>query len=180
MSKPDPKSGAVRPVVLYAAVVLGLALLIYASWPAAVQPGIRVGERAPSFVLPSLQGTKVSLEDFAGTPVVLRFSSRRCSYCNDDFAWLSGLQEAGRGRVRIVAVETGSQAQDVLNVLQGREMPFPILLDEDGAVAGRYQVQGLPMYYWIDADGILRASFWGVPDREEWQRNLDIMTKQRH
>ena len=176
MSNPDPKPVGVRPVVLYTAVLLGLALLIYISWPSSVQPGIRVGDRVPSFALPSQQGETVRLEDFSGTPIVLRFSSRHCSFCGDDFALLASLQEAGQGSFRIVAIETGSQAQDVLNVLQGREMPFPILLDTDGSVAGNYQIQGLPMYYWIDADGILRASFWGVPERGEWQ--LDILTKQ--
>lgn len=169
----------VRPGMIYAVVAIVLAGLIFMSWQSSVRPGIRVNDRAPAFSLPTVTGQTVQLNDFFGTPVVLRFSSRNCSYCGDDFTALTMLQEAAAGSYQIIAIETDTRPQDVVHALQGREVPFPILLDADGTVAGRYQVKGLPMFYWIDANGVLRATVWGEPSASEWQHHIDIITAGR-
>ena len=50
-----------------------------------VPGGLIMGEPAPDAHLIDLDGNPVRLSDFTGKPLILRFSSRTCSYCYDDF-----------------------------------------------------------------------------------------------
>jgi hypothetical protein len=52
--------------------------------------------------------------------------------------------------------------EDVAKFLQSRDFHFPVLLDLEGRVIGRYQAQGLPSTYLIDCAGNLIGTVTGV------------------
>ena len=105
-------------------------------WPAAA---VTVGEPAPAFRAVSTAGVEVSLEDFAGSWLVLYFypksftpgcTSEACSL-RDGFA---GIQELG-ARILGVSVD-GAETQRKFK--SEHNLPFDLLADRDGAVAKAY------------------------------------------
>jgi peroxiredoxin len=51
----------------------------------------------------------------------------------------------------------GDRAALVKEFVTSRRLTFPVLLDPEGRVAGAYGIIGVPMTFFIDAEGILRA-----------------------
>src|SRR5690606_38577741 len=91
-----------------------------------VPQGLVLGAMAPDFSLPALDGGTVSLKDLRGQPVLLRFSSRTCSFCYDDFGTLEELQREYAGQLQVVAVELGAPSDLVRSAVAGRNRSYPV------------------------------------------------------
>ncbi|HUG26822.1 MAG TPA: thioredoxin-dependent thiol peroxidase [Gemmatimonadales bacterium] len=118
------------------------------------------GSKAPAFTLPTDDGSSVSLTDFAGKKVVLYFypkddtSGCTTQACEFRDSW-GAVQEAG-------AVVLGVSPDGVASHQKFRDklaLPFPLLADEDHAVAERYGAWGEKSMYGRKYFGILRTTF---------------------
>lgn len=126
-----------------------------------VPQGLVLGAIAPDFTLPTLDGGTVSLKELRGQPVLLRFSSRTCSFCYDDFDALEQLQRQYAGQLQVVAVEVRAPMDMVRSVVAGRNRSYPVAVDETGAVAQAYRLSSLPQSYFINAQGRLMSRISG-------------------
>ena len=123
---------------------------------------IGVGDRAPSFTLPSTGGGSVSLADFAGRPVVLVFypgddtpvCTKQLNSYNDELDQFEALDAQVLG--------ISAQGVDSHEKFSGKHgFKFPLLADTDKAVAGRYGTLGPIGFprrsvFVIDSDGTVR------------------------
>lgn len=151
-----------RSALMYVAVAAALAILMITGYRATVGVGLAPGRPMPSFTLPDAAGGLVASADWEGQPVLLRFSSVKCSYCTDDFNYLQQLQ--GRNpEIIVAAIQMNDTRTGVQRVLAGRHTDFPVLLDEEGRLADVFNLRGLPMYYFFGADGKLVDSIHGEP-----------------
>lgn len=121
---------------------------------------LTIGAKAPLFTLPTADGSSVSLTDFAGKKVVLYFypkddtSGCTTQACEFRDSWRA-VQAAG-------AVVLGVSPDGVASHQKFRDkydLPFPLLADEDHAVAERYGVWGEKSMYGRKYLGILRTTF---------------------
>lgn len=133
-----------------------------------VSTGIPMGAPAPELGLSDLDGRMWDWDDFAGTPVILRFSSRTCTYCHDDFDRLEALQAAYGDQVQVVAIELGGP-ELVRNAIGSGLDNVPVLIDPTGAVGARYHLDSLPTLYFVDLNGRLASRTYG----ELGEVNLD-------
>ncbi|MGC9024442.1 MAG: TlpA family protein disulfide reductase, partial [Chloroflexia bacterium] len=137
--------------------------------PRPVGPG--VGQEAPLFSLPTLDGREVSLEAFRGRPVLLHFWASWCPPCREEWpAWLAFATGPAAKDVVILAVNVEESPELVRHFLGQERPPFPVLLDADGQVNARYRVRALPMTFFIDAHGIVRRVVPGVMSTEALER----------
>jgi peroxiredoxin len=112
------------------------------------------GTRAPAFSLPSVQGTRVALKDFAGRRVLLVFTWSGAHPWQQLVPELNRLQR--RGDPRVLLIETGGP--EAARQLAGEgQAAFPVLLPEARDLAQRYHVHALPFAFLIDAQGVVRA-----------------------
>ena len=118
------------------------------------------GDAAPEFTLPSDRGGDVSLESLRGRPVVLYFypkddtSGCTTQACEFRDSWA---EVQARG-----AVVLGVSPDSVASHEKFRDkfsLPFPLLADEDHAVAEAYGVWGEKSMYGRKYQGILRTTF---------------------
>ena len=132
-----------------------------------VTRGLRVGDPAPDFTLPSADGEAVSLSGLRGrAEVVLYFypkdntpgcSAEACAF-RDSF---EAFRDAGAEVIGISADSEESHRQFADRL----RLPFLLLSDRDGQVRARYGVPKtlglLPgrVTYVIDRDGIVRHIF---------------------
>ena len=120
----------------------------------------KVEEAAPAFTLPSDRGDDVSLAALRGRPVVLYFypkddtSGCTTQACEFRDSWA---EVQARG-----AVVLGVSPDSVASHEKFRDkyaLPFPLLADEDHAVAEAYGVWGEKSMYGRTYQGILRTTF---------------------
>ena len=129
----------------------------------------KVGEKAPSFLLPNAEGRLVTLEDLlaAGPLVLTFFRGGWCPYCDVTMremeTALPGIAAAG-GTFAAVWPETGGLA---LRTKQERRLGYELLVDVDNAVAMQFGVvfRVPERYRQVLADGgIDLAARQGNPD----------------
>ena len=127
--------------------------------------GLEVGNRAPAFNLPSDEGGKVSLAGLKGKNVILYFypkddtSGCTAEACDFRDNW-KAVQAAG-------AVVLGVSPDGLASHGKFRakySLPFPLLADEDHAVAEAYGAWGEKSMYGRKYHGILRSTFIIGPD----------------
>ena len=121
---------------------------------------LEAGAKAPRFTLPSDEGRTVSLDDLKGKKVVLYFypkddtSGCTAQACEFRDNWKS-VQAAG-------AVVLGVSPDGVTSHGKFKakyQLPFPLLADEDHAVAEAYGAWGEKSMYGRKYRGILRTTF---------------------
>jgi thiol-disulfide isomerase/thioredoxin len=111
---------------------------------------------APDFTLSDMDGKPHALHEYRGKVVMLNFWATWCPPCRREMPSMESLHQAFRDKpFEVLAVNEWENADLVfpwigqLTLFPG----FPILFDEDGAVAGQYHVQGLPTTVIIDRAG---------------------------
>lgn len=124
------------------------------------------GKRAPEFSLTALDGSSVSLEQFHGRIVILEFWASWCLPCREEFGvlekWRDEQFQAGLlDNVVVFAVNAGETRDVVESFTRGNTVPFPVLLDTDGAVSARYGVTSLPTIIIIEPKGRVGYSMTG-------------------
>lgn len=146
-----------------ASILFIVALIVwgYATIQDTVPGGLVMGEPALDAELVDLDGNPVRLADFSGKPIILRFSSRTCSYCYDDFAFLEQLQQQFAGELQVIAVEFGAPMHLVRDAVRGRNESYPVLVDEQGMALDAYKPQSIPQNYFINGAGRLLSRSLG-------------------
>jgi peroxiredoxin Q/BCP len=118
------------------------------------------GSPAPDFTLPSDEGAEVSLKALRGTPVVLYFypkddtSGCTTEACEFRDAW-SDVKKTGAWLFGVSP--DGVRSHEKFRAKF--KLPFPLLADEDHAVAEAYGVWGEKSMYGRKYMGILRTTF---------------------
>ncbi|MGA7204266.1 MAG: thioredoxin-dependent thiol peroxidase [Specibacter sp.] len=117
------------------------------------------GNPAPAFTLPNASGGTTSLADFAGRNVVVYFypaaSTPACTQQACDFRdSLASLAGAGYDVVGISPDPVAKLATFAAN----QELPFPLLADEDHAVAEAYAAWGEKKNYGRVYEGLVRST----------------------
>jgi peroxiredoxin len=175
--------GALRPMgsrILGALMLAGIGLALLGVAVKVVGSALgprapRVGEPAPAFTLPALDGSRVSLDALKGEVVVLDFWATWCSGCVAFAPAAKRLQAAYADRrvtwlkVHVPPLDAG----EVERFLAARGASFPVALDAEGEVAARYGLYGTPTYVIIDRGGRIRALHHRMAAEAQLARDLD-------
>ncbi len=121
---------------------------------------VEVGKKAPAFSLPADSGKKVKLSDFAGSPVVLYFYPRdNTPGCTKQAcAFRDRNEELAALGAKVVGISTDSVASHE-KFRDKFELNFPLLADEDHAVAEKYGAWREKNMYGKKSMGIQRSTF---------------------
>ncbi|MGJ7046177.1 TlpA family protein disulfide reductase [Thermoanaerobacterium thermosulfurigenes] len=131
------------------------------------QVGIEKGDLAPDFTLKDVNGKTVTLSKLRGKKVILNFWATTCPYCKIEMPELNKFYENNKNDVVLLAIDIGEDKSTVENYLSGKGYSFNVLLDSDAKVAMDYKVQFIPMSFFIDKDGIIRAISNGAMTYDE-------------
>ncbi len=121
---------------------------------------LTVGSWAPAFTLTSDSGRRIALRDLRGTLVVLYF------YPRDDTGGCTteacGFRDAWKSVCSTGAVVLGVSPDSAAAHARFKakyKLPFPLLVDEDHAVAEAYGAWGEKSMYGRKYQGVLRSTF---------------------
>lgn len=123
---------------------------------------LRVGEPAPSLRLPQVGGGEIDLAKLDGRPVWISFMQTTCPPCADELALMGDFaaRYSDSGLV-VIAIAIREEEGAVAAFAQSLNAIFPIGLDADGSAAAAWDAVALPVHYWVDRDGIIRAGAFG-------------------
>jgi peroxiredoxin len=109
-------------------------------------------DEKPYFALPDLSGERVDLSAQRGRAVLVHFFATWCEPCRAELPALRRLAERSAGAIGVIAVSVGEPALRVRRFAETMPVNFPVLLDQDRAVARSWQVASLPTTYILDRD----------------------------
>ena len=130
---------------------------------------LALGDHAPAFALPGVDGRDHSLDDYREQPVAVVFS---CCHCPYVVAWEDRLNEiAGdyAGRAGLVAINSnagylGDSWEDMVERAREKGFRFPFLYDETQGIALAYGAARTPEVFLFDATH--RLVYHGAPDSD--------------
>ena len=117
------------------------------------------GEKAPSFALPDETGTTQTAEDFAGKGLVIYFYPKAftpgCTGESCDFR--DNHERFAAAGYQIVGVSP-DPIERLARFRAEHDLPFPLLSDEDHAMAEAYGAWGIKKNYGREYEGIIRST----------------------
>lgn len=108
---------------------------------------------APAFEAMLLDGRRVSLAHYRGEPLLVHFWATWCPACRLEQGAVESL--ARDHQVLTVAMQSGGE-EEVRAYLAEHGIKLPVHVDEEGAMAARWGVRGLPTSFVIDGRGRIR------------------------
>jgi peroxiredoxin len=122
-----------------------------------MDPLIQVGEHAPAFQLPDINGGTYNLEKMLGKIILINFWSAECEWCQRVDHEVNSYQDIWNEQVRLLWIASNSNETPTLikNIVTQRNLPV-VLMDEQHRVSDRYGAQTTPHFFILDAQGILR------------------------
>ena len=137
-------------------ILLGLVFLTLSSSMACVKS--KETQYAPSFTLQSMDDAIVNLSDFRGRPVMLTFWRINCSACHFQMPFMQTLYDKwSTDSLVVLTINVGDRAADVRDYMSSSGVNYPVLLDLNHQVAKAYGIVGVPMTFFIDGQGALKA-----------------------
>lgn len=118
-----------------------------------------IGHLAPDFTLTNLNGKNIQLKEITGQNKVtlVNFWATWCPPCRGEIPELVKLyQKYGSQKMALLAVNLQEDPGQVKAFAADKRMSFPILIDNKGQVANKYQVTGIPTTFIVDRQGYIR------------------------
>ena len=123
-----------------------------------------LGQPAPGFELAAIDGPTVSLSDYRGRPVIVNFWASWCVPCREEFPLLRDARRrhAADGlEILGIVHDDGPEAARAFAASHGAD--WPLLLDPDDVAWRAYGGLFLPITFYVDRLGIVRAVSQGPP-----------------
>jgi thiol-disulfide isomerase/thioredoxin len=176
----------VKTFVLYVALLLGV--IAPSVNGESVVPLIKIGDIAPTFMLPSMDDKRISLRDYCGQLrqswknakqhiVIVSFMASYCVPCRREIPLLEAFAKDAGDDVKVIYISVDTLDRSAL-------MPFvkkmniqqTVLLDRYGSIMKKYGVQKLPSLFILNHDGALcYQNLDGLPESVDL---IDLLKKE--
>lgn len=128
-----------------------------------------IGKTAPDFTLATMKGGQVNLkEHLQGERAIVFFWATWCPHCRDALKDLNrDAMKFNDLGIKIVLVDIGEDKETVLEYAKKNNLAFDILLDERSAVGEQYGVIGVPMFFFVNKEGVIKDAQHSLPKNFE-------------
>jgi thiol-disulfide isomerase/thioredoxin len=132
----------------------GAWLLAISCWPGFACAGVKIGDTPPDYLGIDQRKEHVRISDHRGRVVVTTFWASWCGPCMNEMPMLEKFQKAaGRDRMVVVGINMNEALQRyrmIMNMLQTSPLS---LVHDDGRLARKFGVKGIPHLFMIDKTG---------------------------
>jgi thiol-disulfide isomerase/thioredoxin len=128
-----------------------------------------IGKSVPEFVRDTLTAKQVSLKDYRqGKKAILFFWATWCPNCREALVRLNERQAELAGKnIRLILVNLGEPSATVANYLRRNGIQMDAFLDEGSELQEVYDIMGIPTFFFVNAQGIVKAVRHGLPEDYE-------------
>jgi len=153
-------------VACFAAFAVGSALLKnrlrQEESPLAALP---LGRKLPDFSLPDTQGAPYTLSKLAPKQkiILINFWATWCGPCRIEMPELAAMaKKDGPDGLLVLGIDEDEDPAKLTAYLRAKPLPFPVLIDQGGALAKRFGIQAYPTTVLVSTDGRVLQVFEGV------------------
>ena len=144
-------------------------------------PPVNVGSLAPTFTATDLTGATHTVAGTRGQPVLLQFWASWCPHCRSDLGVMKDLAVRYRDHgLQVVTISIDRDLAALRALVSSEHLTYPVIpivgpsvSPEQAALPERYEMEGVPAYYLIDAHGRITQIIAGSVS--EGRKNLDEM-----
>ncbi len=130
------------------------------------------GKKAPDFTLATLNKPSLSMSAYrAGQPAIIFFWATWCPHCRTALEDLDArAAEVEKKGIKIVLVDVGEPRAQVKEYAADRQVTLDIFLDEDSSVSNDYSIIGVPTFFLVNKEGVVKSVKHLLP--EDYQKIL--------
>ena len=126
-----------------------------------------VNRPAPNFTITTFEGTKISLEDLKGKPVVINFWASWCPPCREEAPLLERTWRAYKDRgVIFIGIDLQDKLEHALAYIREFNVTYPNGPDPTGEISINYGVSGLPVTFFVSKTGMIVRRWVGAIGRD--------------
>lgn len=166
-----------RRSFLKASVAAGLGLVIPALTSCEAKTVAGIGDALSNIDLGSLNDDKVVIPAaFSGRVAILHFWAGRCSTCRGEMMALESIFRKYSNQCVIpCSIGIGEKKETTLRYINNMEINYPVLLDPDSMTQKQFGITGIPAYYILDRQGIIRLKIMGEADKDGWDKIIRMI-----
>lgn len=136
-------------------------------------------QAAPEFTVYDLEGNAHQLSDFRGKPVILNFWATWCGYCQVEMPDFDEKYQEYGDDIHFIMLNVTDGAQETVETASAfiaeNGYSFPVYYDTDMDAASSYNTGGLPVTYFLDAEGNFVAWQKGMMTAQNLQIGIDML-----
>ena len=138
-----------------------------------------VGSTPPPIELPALgTGTATTTASFRGKYVVVNFWSPDCSLCVSELPAIQRAHEDLGSSVDIVGIDVSDPTRAGIGFASRAGATYPQLVDQQGTIAGQYEIPGFPYTVILDPKGKLMVRHPGEMTTQQLEYLLNTLSAQ--
>jgi thiol-disulfide isomerase/thioredoxin len=145
---------------------------------------LAIGKPVPDIEASDADGKSYKLSDYRGKVVVLDFWATWCGPCVSMIPHEKELVERLHGKpFALIGINVDQEKETLKSFQEKRKLSWPSLWDpatdeDSGPIAGKWNVQAFPTIYIVDAKGVIRHKYIGVPEEGAIDDAVDALVKE--
>jgi len=142
---------------------------------------LTAGTQAPQIELPTMDGSRFSLQDaLSRGPVLAIFFKISCPVCQYALPYFQRILKTYGGKSFSIVGISQNEKRDTAEFMKRYGVTFPVLLDDTKSfpVSNAYGLTNVPTAFWISEDGTIEISSvgWARQEFEEMVRKAASAT----
>ncbi len=138
-------------------------------------PGGKVGDQVMDWQLSDIEGKPLGSADIAGKPTIMTFWASWCQPCRKELPVLSEMYTKYKDQgLVVIGVNVDKVTPKAKAFLRQMPLPFPIAVDADSSLMGRFDARGVPSTFWITSSGTIRQRTIGYDERGKHELEANI------
>ena len=136
-----------------------------------------IGDKAPDFTLPGINGKDVSLSQYQGRVVLLNFFADWCPPCRQEIPDFIELENSYKNKgFSVIGVALVSM-KDAKNFADKVGINYPVLID-DGKASNAYgSIRAIPATFVIDKSGRIARKYIGARSKDVFEADIKELLK---
>lgn len=138
-----------------------------------------VKQEMPDFTVYDIDGNPHKLSDFRGKPVILNFWATWCGFCEMEMPDFEDKYQQYGNDIHFLMVDVTDGQQETVEkasaFISEKGYTFPVYYDTAMEATAAYGTGGLPVTYFIDAEGYFVAWQQGMLSAETLQKGIDMV-----
>jgi cytochrome c biogenesis protein CcmG, thiol:disulfide interchange protein DsbE len=163
---------------LVALAVVGSLVTIGVVGSSSGAPGKTASPKAPAFSLAALgqSGQRVTLDQYAGKPLIVNFFASWCQPCKEETPLLAKFYASEHGSVALVGLDENDGQANAVAFTKAQGVAYPVGFDPSVTAGSAYGVAALPQTFFLDAQHRIVDRVFGAVTQASLDKGIALAT----